>query len=219
MVTAFNPCGVAMLPAFLSLLLARDAKDLAGWTSGAKAGVAMTAGFMAVFGLAGVIVAGLGHTIFVLAPITSVLVAVGFLWLAVELWRGRSGWTGVVGGIEEVVTRRLRPRGRWAFLIYGVAYALISLTCSLPVFIAVAATGFHHSVGTGLIQYAVYALGMGVIVTGLAILTAVARDLADRAIQIALPLIPKLSAVVMAVGSLYLLWYWFGGPGTKTGLI
>ena len=60
MVAAFNPCGFALLPAYLALFLG-DAK---GATSGASVGralavgAAVTSGFVAVFGVAGLLISG-----------------------------------------------------------------------------------------------------------------------------------------------------------------
>lgn len=217
MVTAFNPCGVALLPAFLSVLLTVDASERRLWWRGARAGVAMTAGFVLIFGLAGLVVTSLGRILYVLAPLTSTVVAVILLAGAWRFWRG-----GAIPGVAALGSRTaqwVQAARPGALLLYGISYGLVSLTCSLPVFLAVAVTGFHQSVGVGLMRYGVYALGMGLIVTGLAVLTVTARKMADAAVAAVAPLIPKLSAVVMALGSLYLFWYWFIGPGQHTGLI
>ncbi len=219
MVTAFNPCGVALLPAFLSLLLAQRGQVPArGWT-GVRAGLSMTAGFVVIFGLAGLVVSSLGRTLFVLAPITSVVVALGLIGLAWRLWRGASVPVPGLASLEHGVLAWLNPRGRGSFVVYGLSYGLVSLTCSLPVFMAVAATGFHQSLGVGLMRYGLYAAGMGLIVTALAVLTVTARRIAEATIHTVVPVIPKISAVVMGLGSVYLLWYWLGGPGRHTGLL
>jgi hypothetical protein len=55
MVAAFNPCGFAMLPAYLGLFLGDEAGAKSGSAVGRALGVgaAVTVGFVAVFGVAG----------------------------------------------------------------------------------------------------------------------------------------------------------------------
>ncbi len=217
MVVAFNPCGVGLLPSYLALLLSRQGKR-GTWLRGLGAGMAMTAGFVLLFGIAGIVVASLGRILFILAPITSILMAMLLLVMAVALWRGR-GLGIPVAGLPGWIQRWSKNGVRWPFFLYGVSYGLVSLTCSLPVFLAVDAVGFHQGIMVGLIRYIVFALGMGIIVTGLSMVTVEARSLAERLIHTVVPSIHKLSAVVMAGASFYLLWYWIGGPGLHVGLI
>lgn len=216
MVTAFNPCGVALLPAFLSFLLSQGGQGANAWWRGAGAGVAMTAGFVVIFGLAGLTVSILGHALFVLAPIASTVVALALLGLAWQFWHGSSI---SLAAVQAGTARWIQSARPGAFAVYGISYGLVSLTCSLPVFLAVAATGFQQSIIIGVTRYVLYGVGMGIIVTGLAILTVTARHVVDAAIHAVAPVIPKVSATIMVLGSLYLLWYWFGGPGRHTGLI
>lgn len=215
MVTAFNPCGVAMLPAFLAMLLSRQQQS--GWMDGLRAGLTMMGGFVVLFGLAGLVVGTLGQTLFLMAPVVSLLVAAAFLVLAVLLWRGRA-MTVSLGGLPARLQARVLRGSGWTFFWYGLSYGLVSLTCSFPVFLAVAVTGFHQSVITGLLRYVVYAVGMGLIVTALAVATVTARRAAERAVHTLMPVMHRLSAVVLLFGSSYMIWYWLGGPGSHTGL-
>ncbi len=216
MVTAFNPCGVAMLPAFLAMLLARQQQS--GWMDGLRAGLTMMGGFVVLFGMAGLVVGTLGQALFLMAPVVSLLVAAAFLVLAVLLWRGRT-MTVSLGGLPARLQARVLRGSGGTFFWYGLSYGLVSLTCSFPVFLAVAVTGFHQSVITGLLRYVVYAVGMGLIVTALAVATVTARRAAERAVHTLMPVMHRLSAVVLLFGSSYMIWYWVGGPGRHTGLL
>lgn len=217
MVVAFNPCGVGLLPSYLALLLSRQSGTTT-WVRGFSAGMAMTAGFVVLFGMAGIVVASLGRLLFILAPITSVLMALFLLGMAFLLWRGKGAGIAL-GGLPARVQQWSARSVRWPFFLYGLSYGLVSLTCSLPVFLAVDAVGFHQGILVGLVRYIIFALGMGVIVTGLSMVTVGARTVAERLIHSVVPSIHKLSAVVMAAASFYLLWYWIGGPGLHVGLI
>ena len=216
MVTAFNPCGVAMLPAFLAMLLARQQQS--GWMDGLRAGLTMMGGFVVLFGMAGLVVGTLGQALFLMAPVGSLLVAAAFLVLAVLLWR-RQTMTVSLGRLPARLQDRVLRGSGWTFFWYGLSYGLVSLTCSFPVFLAVAVTGFHQSFITGLLRYVVYAVGMGLIVTALAVATVTARRAAERAVHTLMPVMHRLSAVVLVLGSGYMIWYWVGGPGRHTGLL
>lgn len=215
MVTAFNPCGVAMLPAFLAMLLARQQRDR--WTGGLWAGLAMMGGFVLLFGLVGLVVGTLGRALLVLAPVASLLVAAVFLMLAVMLWRGQAV-TVSFGRLLERLQARVLHGSSWTFFWYGLSYGLVSLTCSFPVFLAVAVTGFHQNWVTGILRYGVYAFGMGLIVTALAVATVTARQAAERVVHTLMPVMHRLSALVLVSASGYMIWYWLGGPGRHTGL-
>lgn len=217
MVVAFNPCGVGLLPSYLALLLARQGQEKT-WFRGLTAGLTMTSGFVVLFGLAGIVVASLGRLLFILAPITSVLMALLLLGMAVALWRGKGFGTNF-WGLSSHVQRWTGQGARWPFFLYGLSYGLVSLTCSLPVFLAVDAVGFHQGFLVGVVRYVVFAFGMGIIVTGLSLVTVEARALAERLIEAVIPSVHKISALVMAAASFYLLWYWVGGPGLHVGLI
>ncbi len=215
MVSAFNPCGVAMFPAFLAMLLA--GRQHTRWIDGLRAGVTMMGGFVLLFGLVGLVVGTLGRALFVLAPLASLLVAAAFLVLASMLWRGQA-MTVSLGSLLERLQARVLHGSAWTFFWYGLSYGLVSLTCSFPVFLAVAATGFHQNWLIGILRYGVYAVGMGLIVTALAVATVTARQAAERVVQSLMPVMHRLSAAVLVAAGGYMIWYWLGGPGRHTGL-
>ena len=65
--------------------------------------------------------------------------------------------------------------------LYGASYATVSLSCTLPVFLAAVATTFEDaSFLSGMAVFVAYALGMGTVLTGLAVAMVVAgRPLAQ----------------------------------------
>src|SRR5262245_31268506 len=129
MLAAVNPCGFALLPAYPSLLVISDTTPPRTVALGRAlaASTAMTGGFVAVFGLFGL----------VLAPITGQLqqhlpwftIGLGLLLavLGAVLLAGRQ--------LPALVPRpRRAPHLRWAWpsmVTFGAAYALASLGCTI----------------------------------------------------------------------------------------
>ena len=134
MVAAFNPCGFALLPAYLSFFLGADGAP--GWDArhvGRAVVVAatVTAGFVAVFGVAGVLVTGLSLSVQPVVPWLSMVIGAGLAALGVAVALGFRPSVPVphlqAGG---------RTRGLGSMALFGVSYAVVSVSCTLPVFLA-----------------------------------------------------------------------------------
>ena len=139
-VAAFNPCGFALLPAYISVLVtgtvdARVPRAIA-LRRAVTFGLAMTLGFMAVFVTFGLIFGLVGTSLQ-----GSILPAVS--WVTAVL-----GVLVVVLGIVVIVRGELSGPGlrfhgrapRRAFLsqtIYGGSFALASLSCTIGLFLAI----------------------------------------------------------------------------------
>ncbi len=138
-VATLNPCGFALLPAYLSYLLghADSAPVPRQLVRGGLAGLSMTTGVMAVFLVAGVIISGLGSALARFIP-----------WLGLTVGGVVAG-TGLIMLVRPSVNPSL-PVARWAnrfgrrtgaftFVAFGTGYGLASLGCTLPVFLVVTA--------------------------------------------------------------------------------
>lgn len=174
---AVNPCGFALLPAYLALLVAGEtgagnqSRTAAVGRALAAAG-SMTAGFAAVFGVFGLVIAPVAsqvqqHFGWFTIVLGLVVVMVG-AWLAA----GRSvSIPGLRVGTGPEVRRT------WASMaIFGVAYAIASLACTIGPFLAVLALTFGAgSILAGVVSFIAYALGMGLAVGAAALTVALSR--------------------------------------------
>ncbi len=129
MVAAVNPCGFAMLPAYLSLYLGAREEEFSKRSVGARAlrallvSLAVSSGFVLLFGAAGVVVAAGGHALPGAMPWVGV--SIGVVLSAVGLWMlaGRSLYASffqrIAGrvGSPKVAT----PKG---FFLFGLGYGL-----------------------------------------------------------------------------------------------
>jgi cytochrome c-type biogenesis protein len=206
LVGAVNPCGFPLLPAYL-VVSAADARSqpLAHRAVRAVAsGAAVTAGFLLVFGALGVAVeAGarlaFGWVPWVMVPVSAALLVIGVTGAAGRLPYlsvGASPWA------------RSRHRGL-AMIGFGVTYALASLTCSLPVFLAVVAGSFtRQGAGTGVPLSVAYALGMGLVITAVSVAGAGSQVVRLTRVRAWQPVVTRVAAAAVAVVGAYLLLYW-----------
>lgn len=210
MLAAMNPCGFAMLPAYIGYYLGLEGGDPApaaapvsglgrGW-QGLKLGGTVTAGFVALFLVAGLLVQGVSRSLSAVFPWVGAvvglgLVVLGFLWL-----RG--------GGFTFSWLRLPKYRGLPGFFLFGVAYALVSLSCTLPIFLAVVATSFATSgTGQGLYQMVSYGLGMGAVVTAVTLSAALFQGALTRKMRRVLPHVHRASAGLLLLAGAYIV-YW-----------
>ena len=211
-VAAFNPCGFALLPAYLMMVVATppDTKRQDGLVAGlARAGrfsLGMTLGFVAVFGIFGALVAPLALSIERYLPMVTIVVGV--------LLVVAGGWllSGRPLGLPGLPTPGAGPTRAWSSQVgYGITFALVSLSCTVAPFLAVTSGALSSGRATGVVgSFVAYALGMGVVVLVLAVAVAVAGTGVTAVVRRAVPAISRLSGVLLLVAGGYVAWYgWF----------
>ncbi|MDD2857176.1 MAG: cytochrome c biogenesis protein CcdA [Candidatus Nanopelagicales bacterium] len=212
-VAAFNPCGFALLPAYLTVLLAQAPSTapqgpalMGALARAARFATGMTVGFVAVFGIFGLAVSPLALSFERYLPIVTVVVGVALVLLGLWLLMGHSL------AIPGLAGRGRGPTGAWTSQVgYGVTFALASLSCTVAPFLAVTSTALHAgSLAQAMAAFIAYALGMGVVVLVLAVAMATASaGLASR-MRRAGPVITRLSGGLLVLAGIYLAWYgWF----------
>lgn len=212
MVATFNPCGFAMLPAYLSYFLGlentRGIGDRADATvlRALAVGASMTAGFVVVFGVLGLVLDPILSSVIDKLPWLTIVLGVVLVVLGIRLLMGRE------------ITLRLPkvsrgPEGRelGSVFIFGISYALVSLSCTLSLFIAAISTVIDQQnflVGMG--AFVAYALGMGLVLIILTLAIALARQGIIGKMRGVLPHINRISGVLLVLAGLYVTYYgWY----------
>jgi cytochrome c-type biogenesis protein len=202
---AFNPCGFALLPAYLGLLVAPASDGRAGLGRPVRFATGMTLGFVAVFGVVGLVLAPLALSIERYLPVVTVAMGVLLVGLGAWLVAGRHLALPGLAGRGTAPTA-----GWWSQVGYGVSFALASLSCTIAPFLAVTAASLAAGpvgVVTALIAYA---LGMGTVVLTLALAVAAARTSVVRRMRRAGAMISRASGALLVVAGAYVAWYgWF----------
>ena len=210
MVAAFNPCGFALLPAYLSFYLGvdGDASPAAGGAAlrGVGVGAAVTAGFVVVFGLAGTAVTQLSLSVQGFAPWLTIVLGAVLVVLGLAMLKGYQPSLAL-----PRLGRLADGRGLGSMFLFGVSYATVSLSCTLPVFLtAVAATFGESNLLAGMVGFVAYALGMGAVLMALTLAVALARRSLVSGMRRALPYVARASGALLVVAGAYVAYYgWY----------
>jgi cytochrome c biogenesis protein CcdA len=207
MVATVNPCGFAMLPAYLSYFLGLEGDDAefprAGVAQALRVGAAVSAGFLAVFAVAGTLVELTSLPVYENMPWVSIVIGVALAVLGLAM----------LGGFEvNVALPRLDRGGRrrtvGSMFVFGVSYAIASIGCTLPLFLgAVAGTISRESVADGLVVFALYGLGMTLVLLALTVAIALARTSIVRLLRRSQPYIGRVAGGLVALAGGYVAWY------------
>ncbi len=212
LVAALNPCGFAMLPAYLALVVrGSDGVSEAGAATAVgralAATAAMTLGFLAVFGAFGVLTVSLASTVQRYMPYVTVVIGIALVALGIWLLTGRE--------LTVLLPNRLARSASWAptgrlgsMFGYGVGYAIASLSCTVGPFLAVTGAGVGGtSVAARVWIYVAYAAGFALVVGALAVAVALAGSaLVDRMRRI-LPYVNRIGGAVLILVGLYVGYY------------
>jgi cytochrome c-type biogenesis protein len=174
MLAAVNPCGFALLPAYLSLLVLKDDSPSRSAAVGRALATtaAMTLGFAAVFGLFGLVVAPVASQVQQHLPWFTVVFGLALAGLGVWLLAGRE--------LPALLPRIRRAPGVTrsvpSMALFGGAYAVASLGCTIAPFLAIVVSAFRSgSAAGGVLLFGAYAVGMGAVVGTAALAVALAR--------------------------------------------
>jgi cytochrome c biogenesis protein CcdA len=207
MLATVNPCGFAMLPGYLPLVIAGGAESPRAARVGRAlaASALMTAGFVAVFGIFGLLSLPLRGALQQYLPVVTLVIGVVMVVIGVLLLTGRE--------LTLLLPKPARgaPSTRVVSMAgYGVAFAVASLSCTIGPFLA--ATGVALRGGdltTGLTTFVAYALGMGLVVAVLAVAAALAGTAVATGIRRVLPYVPRIGGVLLLVTGAYVGYYGF----------
>ena len=206
MVVAVNPCGFPMLPAYLSYFTSLD-DESSDWGArvlrGIWSGLAVSIGFLAVFGGLGIPINAGVTAIYEVMPWLTIVIGLALAALGIAML---TGWKLVVA--IPRLDRGGRSRQFGSMVLYGVSYAIASLGCSLPLFlIVVAGTTRRANALSGALAFASYAAGITVVLLAVSVAMALARESLVRFLRSALRYVDRASGVLLVLVGAYLVWY------------
>jgi cytochrome c biogenesis protein CcdA len=205
LVAALNPCGFAMLPAYLALVVrGDDVSRRAAVGRAVTATAAMAAGFLTVFGGFGLLTLSAASTVQRYLPYVTVLIGITLVALGIWLLAGREITVhAVAGGARWAPTARLG-----SMFTYGISYAIASLSCTVGPFLAVTAAGLRGaSVLRGVSVYIAYAGGFTLVAGVLAVAAALASSAAVERMRRIVPYVNRISGALLVVVGLYVGYY------------
>lgn len=209
LVAALNPCGFALLPAYLTLVVRTERAGVltAVWRALA-ATMAMTLGFLAAFGAFGLLTVTVAAAVERLLPYVTIVIGILLVALGIWLLLGRDL---AVLTPRALVAGRRAPTARLGSMFgYGVGYAVASLSCTIGPFLAVTGATFRGGpLLDGLMIYLAYAAGFGLLVGVMAVAVAFASTALIDRIRRILPYINRISGALLIAVGLYVGYYGF----------
>jgi cytochrome c biogenesis protein CcdA len=219
LVAALNPCGFAMLPAYLVLVVRGERADTSAGLAGVGRALAATAGmglgFLTVFGLFGALTISASAIVQRYVPYLTVVIGIVLVALGIWLLTGRE--------LTLLTPRHLG--GRWAptarlgsMYGYGVSYAIASLSCTIGPFLAVTAAGLRRGSVIGDVSiYLAYIAGLTLVVGVLAVAAAAASTAVVNRLRRILPYVNRISGALLVLVGLYVGYYGLYEIRIRTG--
>ena len=215
MVSSVNPCGFAMLPAYLGLYLSESEGGEAAASSVASrlrrallVGATVSVGFVVLFAAVGTPI-GLGaRGIADAFPWIGLIIGVLLVVAGAYLLSGGKLYNNFAASISSRFGNANSKSVR-SYFTFGLAYGTASLSCTLPIFLAVIGGTFTaETFLDSVLQFVLYGLGMGSVILALTIGMALFKGAIATGLRKALPHVGTISAVMLLVAGTFIVYYW-----------
>ncbi len=216
---AFNPCGAAMFPAYVGYQLDTatvEQHPVASGIRGVVMGVAVTAGFLVVFGGVGLILALGGRLIGKFLPFLGLGVGVAIMALGLWLILSRRK----IGIMAASRVDLGQGKGVRHVFLFGIAYAIASLSCALPIYLAAVGIVIGQALSAStfvdtLLASVTYGIGMGSILMAATLGVVFFKEIVQKGMRKIFPLIEPIGNLAMVGAGAYLIYYWTAGSGSE----
>lgn len=209
LLAAINPCGFVLLPTYLLYFLGmenlRPGAERTSLRRALAVSLSVSAGFISVFILIGAITKWSTNWFTERAPYVSLVI--GLLLIAL-------GAAMIFGYRLPFTTPKLdvgkRDRSVISMFVFGTAYAVASIGCTIGPFIAVVLGGVSaDGLATGIAAIGMYGLGMSLLVTGLTVTLALANTAMLRVLRKGMQWFDYVAGVFVLLTGVYLTYYWY----------
>lgn len=216
-----NPCGFALLPAFLSFYVGAEEEHLPSASNrtmqGLIVGAVVAAGFLAVFAVMGLPLALGAGTLTRAVPWLGIGIGVALTATGVAMVIGKKPSLSLRNPIR--VERNRSPK---TMLLFGIGYGIASLGCTLPVFLAVVgAAAATSGIAGSVTVFAGYGAGMAIVLMALSLGASMVRSGLARRLKSMMPHTGRITGGFISITGAYLTYYWarvrFGDITTLAG--
>ncbi|MYC08085.1 MAG: cytochrome c biogenesis protein CcdA [Chloroflexi bacterium] len=210
---AFNPCGFAMLPAYMGLYLGVGNEEETSFVGqifkALLIGITVTVGFILLFAAAGAVI-GLGARSVVGSVLPWIGLTVGVLLTIAGAWLLGGGklYTALAQQTAEKFGNPGQANIR-GYFIFGLAYGLASLSCTLPIFLAVIGSSFAtSSIWGAFAQFILYAVGMGSVILTLTLGMSLFKGAMVGGMRKVMRYVEPVGTWLMLIAGTYIVFYW-----------
>jgi cytochrome c biogenesis protein CcdA len=209
MVATVNPCGFVLLPTYLLYFLGLSSSDAgqrrASIGRALVVSSAVSAGFLTVFLIVGAISRFFtnwltANSMYATAVIAVVLIVLG---------------TAMLFGYRlPINTPKIDAGGRdrtvMSMFVYGIAYAVASIGCALPLFtLTLFGTAKRAGYFAGVANVAAYGAGMALVVSALTVSLAFANVGLLKVLRSGMQYVEMVAGAFVLLSGAYLLWYFW----------
>ena len=213
----FNPCGFAMLPAYVAHYLGRGDQAHSGQLGlvlkGLTLGGVVSGGFFIVFVALGLAISFIGRVFGLYLPWTAAAIGLALMLLGIAMLIGNFSVSLPI--FIRISDKLFRPnrnseedaKGLAFYYSYGIAYGVASVGCTFPIFMIVVGNAFAGGFLHGSAQFGAYAFGMSVMMLVLSVIMVFSKTIIAK-------IIPRVMRTVQLLGSLgviaaggYLIYY------------
>ena len=220
-VSAVNPCGFAMLPAYLGLYMSTGIyeKDSTHYgkmiLKGLFIGCCVGLGVLSLFLFVGLITGFALNFIRSIMEWVGLLLGVGLITIGIWLMNGGRLYTGLTARIGQSIGNptQISLKG---FFLFGVSYGVASLSCTLPIFLSVVGINLNgSSIYDSMMQFALYGAGMGSMILFVTLSMAILKGVMIRYIKLALPYVERIGVFLVVLSGMYIVFYWMTIGGVQ----
>jgi cytochrome c biogenesis protein CcdA len=207
MVASVNPCGFVLLPTYLLYFLGLNGgggSQRATVRRALAVGAAVSAGFITVFVIIGVISRVFTTWLNENAKYAGLVIGLVLVVLGISM---------LAGYRLPIATPKLQAGGKdrtaRSMYLYGVGYAVASIGCTFPLFSSIVlGTVSTQGFANGVVAVAFYGVGMALVVIALTVTLAVAQTGMLRVLRAGMRYVETIGAAVVLLSGMYLTWYW-----------
>ena len=190
-------CGFPLLVAYVGYYLEGGERRL---LRALGLGLLATLGFAVLFSAAGIVLTLAGQSLSQAFPWLGVVAGLGLI--GVGIWH-------LLGKLLGFTSPLQLPKGRGplAFFLFGLVYGVVSLGCSLPIFLVLVGWAFSSQGALGgLREFVSYGLGMGSVIVVVSLASALAKDAIIRRLRSLMPWMRWITGLVLIVAGVYIIY-------------
>lgn len=200
----FAPCSIALIPAYVGNYVKQEtggSNRTQQLLFGLKAGSFASLGLISVYVVFGIILTFFGRLI---AP---VFPWIEFITGGLLIFMGSSTLLGYEFAIKPPVVIQTKSDGVKRFYLFGVAYALGALGCTLPIFLLVIFQSLaQKGVLGGVINFGVYALAMSSLMIVFSLVASLSKSAMYKFLAKYMGIIQKSSGILILLAGIYLIY-------------
>ena len=201
LVSVVNPCGFPMLPAYLSWFMGDDGANRV--PRAVLSALTVSAGFLVVFAGVGIPINAGVTAIYEWVPWFTIVIGTALALLGIAILAGLN--------VKLPLPRLDRgggTRGFRSMFLFGVSYAITSISCTIgPFLVVVAGTTKRANLLSGAVAFGAYGVGFTLLLTALAVSLALAQDSLVRRVRSILRHTERIAGALLVLVGAYLVYY------------